>query len=174
MVSNTTTSLHFLLEMLTIPVFVRLYTAESSPWLQSQALYYICLKYICIDLSEHRRLGCPCLRLTDDDDDSRPAQMIPIALMIPARESVPPPTLVSILSHFYFSLRLLLLLDKKPLSLTPGHISSDYLACVPIFFLLIVLMKCKSNWGFCGAEVSGGWRVGRKSENQARQFLWRH
>ena len=84
MVSNTTTSLHFLLEMLTIPVFVRLYTAESSPWLQSQVLYYICLKYICIDLSEHRRLGCPCLRLTDDDDDSRPAQMIPIALMIPA------------------------------------------------------------------------------------------
>ena len=31
------------------------------------------------------RLGCPRLRLTDDDDDSRPAQMIPIALMIPAR-----------------------------------------------------------------------------------------
>ena len=43
------------------------------------------LKYICIDLSQSSRLGCPCLRLTDDDDDSRPAQMIPIALMIPAR-----------------------------------------------------------------------------------------
>ena len=42
-------------------------------------------KYICIDLFGLSRLGCPCLRLTDDDDDSRPAQMIPIALMIPAR-----------------------------------------------------------------------------------------
>ena len=52
-------------------------------------MIFICLKYFCIDLSGLSRLGCPCLRLTDDDDDSRPAQMIPIALMIPARESVP-------------------------------------------------------------------------------------
>ena len=48
-------------------------------------MIFICLKYFCIDLSGLSRLDCPCLRLTDDDDDSRPAQMIPIALMIPAR-----------------------------------------------------------------------------------------
>ena len=45
-VSNTTTSLHFLLEMLTVPVFVGLYTAESPPWLQNQLLNDIYLSEI--------------------------------------------------------------------------------------------------------------------------------
>ena len=68
-------------------------------------MIFICLKYFCIDLSGLSRLGCPCLRLTDDDDDSRPAQMIPIALMIPAgHPPVPPPTLVSISLTFLFSI----------------------------------------------------------------------
>ena len=122
-------------------------------------MIFICLKYFCIDLSGLSRLGCPCLRLTDDDDDSRPAQMIPIALMIPGWLHHP------LWSTFYnISISLSLSSpaagacpDKNNRSLTPGHIRSDNLACVPLFFLLfIVLMKCKSNSDFL--QTRSHWR----------------
>ena len=105
-------------------------------------------KYICIDLFGLSRLGCPCLRLTDDDDDSRPAQMIPIALMIPARVWSTFYN-ISISSWWWWSR------TKTSLASRPGISALIISLCVPIFLLFIVLMKCKSDSCFYSAGQGG-------------------